>query len=122
MYEVIITEFMDKPAADELDRHYSVLFDPTLVDDRQRLLSLGQGVKAIIVRNRTQVDRALLECFPNLQAVGRLGVGLDNIDVPACREAGIAVLPAQGGNAVAVAEYVIAGILMLRRKAYQGTA
>jgi (S)-sulfolactate dehydrogenase len=122
MYDVIITEFMDKPAADELGRRYNVLFDPTLVDDRQRLLSLGAGVKAIIVRNRTQVDRALLECFPTLQAIGRLGVGLDNIDVAACREAGIAVLPAQGGNAVAVAEYVIAGILMLRRKAYQGTA
>lgn len=122
MYDVIITEFMDAPAADELERHFSVLFDPLLVDDRQRLLSLGEGVKAIIVRNRTQVDRALLECFPDLQAVGRLGVGLDNIDVVACRDAGIAVLPAQGGNAIAVAEYVIAGILMLRRTAYQGTA
>ena len=122
MYDVIITEFMDSPAADELERHFSVLFDPTLVEDRQRLLALGAGVKAIVVRNRTQVDRALLECFPDLQAVGRLGVGLDNIDVAACRDAGIAVLPAQGGNAVAVAEYVIAGILMLRRTAYHGTA
>ncbi|WP_028241678.1 hydroxyacid dehydrogenase [Stutzerimonas azotifigens] len=121
MYDIIISEFMDERAVASLAPQYAVQFDPGLVDDRPRLLAQGGEARAIIVRNRTRVDRELLECFPKLQAVGRLGVGLDNIDVAACRDAGIAVLPAQGGNAVAVAEYVIAGVLMLRRPAYRAT-
>ena len=63
---------------------------------------------------------ALLE-GARLRAVGRLGVGLDNIDCKACRERGIAVIPATGANNTAVAEYVLAGLLMLARGCYCGT-
>ena len=76
------------------------------------------GARALIVRNRTQVRGSMLEAATGLQAVGRLGVGLDNIDVEACKARGIAVLPATGANDVSVAEYVIAGLLMLLRGAY----
>ena len=60
------------------------------------------------MRNRTQVDDALLAAAPALAVVGRLGVGLDNIDVAACEARGVEVRPALGANATAVAEYVIA--------------
>ena len=72
--------------------------------------------RALIVRNRTRVDVALLDAAPRLCAVGRLGVGLDNIDVQACEDRSIAVLPATGANAVSVAEYVVAALLVLRRQ------
>ena len=58
---------------------------------------------ALIVRNRTQVRGALLAAGTRLRVVGRLGVGLDNIDVPACEARGIDVIPATGANALAVA-------------------
>jgi (S)-sulfolactate dehydrogenase len=57
-----------------------------------------------------------------LRVVGRLGVGLDNIDVDACATRGIAVIPATGANALAVAEYVIATALLLLRGAWHSTS
>ncbi|KXS37057.1 MAG: D-3-phosphoglycerate dehydrogenase [Halomonadaceae bacterium T82-2] len=122
MTDVLISEFMDEAAVAALAKDCEVTFDPTLVEERERLLGLGQGVKALIVRNRTRVDRELLDRFPDLSAVGRLGVGLDNFDLDACRERGVEVLPATGGNTVSVAEYVLTGIFMLRRGAYLSTA
>jgi (S)-sulfolactate dehydrogenase len=53
--------------------------------------------------------------------VGRLGVGLDNIDVPACEARGLPVIPATGANALSVAEYVVGTAMLLLRGAYQST-
>jgi len=117
--QIVISEFMDDDAVTWLAARYDTLYDPALVDDRARLLALGrvQGPRGLIVRNRTRVDAALLAAWPALRAVGRLGVGLDNIDTDACAARGIAVMPATGGNTVSVAEYVIGAILALRRGA-----
>lgn len=121
MSDIVISEFMDEEAVETLRADFEVTFDPTLVEDRERLLGAGRGTRALIVRNRTQVDQALLARYPDLKAVGRLGVGLDNIDLEACREKNVAVMPAYGGNTVAVSEYVLAAVLMLRRGAYLST-
>ena len=74
--------------------------------------------KGLIVRNRTQVRGALLEAATRLKVVGRLGVGLDNIDMAACDARGIVVRPATGANDLSVAEYVITSALLLLRGAY----
>ena len=66
--------------------------------------------EAIIVRNRTQVWGDLLTCAKKLKAVGRLGVGLDNIDLDTCKSRQIEVFPAHGANDDTVAEYVIASM------------
>src|SRR5258708_32379054 len=60
----------------------------------------------------TQVRGDVLAACQSLRIIGRLGVGLDNIDMEACRARGIQVFPATGANAQAVAEYVIAAIFM----------
>jgi (S)-sulfolactate dehydrogenase len=74
------------------------------------------------VRNRTQVDATLLDAAPKLKVVGRLGVGLDNIDLVLCERRGVAVCPAMGAGTVSVAEYVIAALLvLLRRSTYRCT-
>ena len=122
MPDIVISEFMDEAAVDWLRARFDVLYDPGLVDDRPRLEGLGAGLRGLIVRNRTQVDAALLAAWPGLRAVGRLGVGLDNIDTAACEARGVAVLPATGGNTVSVAEYVITAVLVLRRGAWLGSA
>jgi (S)-sulfolactate dehydrogenase len=64
----------------------------------------------------------LLAALARCRVVGRLGVGLDNIDVPACEARGIQVIPATGANALSVAEYVIATAMLLLRGAYQASA
>lgn len=121
MSDIVIAEFMDQEAVDHLSADFDVVYDPMLYKDEVRLASLLGSARAIIVRNNTQVRGELLAAAPNLLAVGRLGVGLDNIDLPACKERGITVLPATGANDVSVAEYVIAGALMLVRGSYFST-
>jgi phosphoglycerate dehydrogenase-like enzyme len=66
---------------------------------------------ALVVRTYTQVDESLLQAAPALQVVGRAGVGLDNIDLEACRRRGVAVVYSPDANTAAVAEYVTALIL-----------
>ena len=121
MPDIVISEFMDKNIALEVLDNLDVQYDPTLVDDRAALLETVAEARAIIVRNRTQVDSELLEHAPNLKVVGRLGVGLDNIDLEACRSRNIAVCPATGANDVAVAEYTITAALVLMRGAWTAT-
>jgi (S)-sulfolactate dehydrogenase len=116
---VVVSEFMNEEALAPLRAEHEVLFDPELVDERSALLAAMADAEAIIVRNLTQVDDELLTAAPRLRVVGRLGVGLDNIDMGECQRRGIAVHPATGANARAVAEYVIASVMMLFRGAYQ---
>jgi len=122
MAHIVISEFMDPPAVARLQAAHTVVYDPALVDQPEALRAACAQADVLIVRNRTQVNRELLASAPQLRAVGRLGVGLDNIDVPACAERSITVIPATGANAQAVAEYVLATTLMLIRGAYQTTA
>jgi (S)-sulfolactate dehydrogenase len=117
MGTVVISEFMDEAAAARIGATHDTVHDPTLADDRSRLLALIGDARAIIVRNRTVVDADLLAAAPSLEIVGRLGVGLDNIDVAACEAAGVAVRTAAGANASAVAEHVIGALLSLARPA-----
>ncbi|MFT5962414.1 MAG: (S)-sulfolactate dehydrogenase [Burkholderiaceae bacterium] len=120
--KIVISEFMDEDAVAALRARFTTRYEPTLVDRRAELLPLLAGASALIVRNRTVVDVALLEAAPGLRVVGRLGVGLDNIDVPACAERGITVIPATGANAGAVAEYVLGTAMALLRLAYTRSA
>ncbi len=120
--DVVICEFMDEAAVARLAAVHRTHYDAGLVDRRDELKARLAPARALIVRNRTQVDAQLLAAAPRLQVVGRLGVGLDNIDVPACAARGIEVIPATGANALAVAEYVIAAAMMLLRGAYFSTA
>uniref|UniRef100_Q46VE6 D-isomer specific 2-hydroxyacid dehydrogenase, catalytic region:D-isomer specific 2-hydroxyacid dehydrogenase, NAD-binding protein n=2 Tax=Burkholderiaceae TaxID=119060 RepID=Q46VE6_CUPPJ len=122
MKRICISEFMDPAAVQALTPGFDVRYEPGWVDQRGALLDALAGADALIVRNRTQVDAALLERAPALRVVGRLGVGLDNIDVAACRDRGIRVIPASGANARSVAEYVVTTAALLLRGAYLGSA
>jgi (S)-sulfolactate dehydrogenase len=118
---VVISEFMDEAAIAQELSWCDVLYDPGLVDRPDALARALGDANALIVRNRTQVRAPLLACAQDLRVVGRLGVGLDNIDVPACQARGIAVYPATGANDGAVAEYVIGTAMLLLRGAYAAT-
>lgn len=122
MPDVVISEFMDEAAVAVLAAQYDVLYDPDLVDKPEDLAAALTDAKALIVRNRTQVRDAVLAAGANLKAVGRLGVGLDNIDLDECKNRSIAVLPASGANDDAVAEYVIATAMVLVRGSYLDSA
>ncbi|MBI5716885.1 MAG: hydroxyacid dehydrogenase [Burkholderiales bacterium] len=116
---------MDERAVATLRARHEVLHDPQLVDDAARLAREAAACEALVVRNRTQVRGALLQSLlggGRIKVIGRLGVGLDNIDVAACAAAGLPVIPATGANALSVAEYVIGAAMLLLRGAYRSTA
>ena len=121
MPEIVVSEFMDEETAREGFRGRDLLFDPALVDDPDRLAEAVRDARALVVRNRTQVRGGLLDAASDLKVVGRLGVGLDNIDLEACRARGIEVCPASGANDLSVAEYVITAAMMLLRGAWTST-
>ena len=114
--KIVVTEFMEEAALEGVGAE--VVYDPTLVDDRARMLAALSDADAVIVRNRTEVDGELLAAAPKLRAVGRLGVGLDNIDLEACERRGVSVHPATGANTLSVVEYVIGAALALVRGAF----
>ncbi|MGL5137219.1 MAG: NAD(P)-dependent oxidoreductase, partial [Beijerinckiaceae bacterium] len=122
MADIVVTEFMDEEALAAVPARYSVLYDPKLVDRPADLARAAEGALALIVRNRTQVRGDLLTAAAKLKVVGRLGVGLDNIDTDACTQRGIKVLPATGANDLSVAEWVIACSMALLRGAYLSSA
>jgi len=122
MADIVITEFMDEAAIGEHLSAFDVHYDPKLVDAPEAMRAAIGDARAVIVRNRTQVRAALLDAAPRLEVVGRLGVGLDNIDVEACKARAIAVFPATGANDLSVAEYVITAALLLLRGAWFASA
>ncbi|HEY5794417.1 MAG TPA: hydroxyacid dehydrogenase [Bosea sp. (in: a-proteobacteria)] len=122
MTDIVITEFMDEAAVAALSARYKVHHDPELFGKPDELARLVADVPALIVRNQTQVRGDVLAAAKKLKVVGRLGVGLDNIDMDVCTERGIKVFPATGANSLSVVEYVIGSAMMLLRGAYFANA
>ena len=116
MSDIVITEIMDQDVIDEILAGFDIHYDKTLVDHPDRIAGLLSNARALIVRNRTQVTADIIAAGPKLECIGRLGVGLDNIDLAACERRGIAVYPALGSNEVTLAEYVMGAMLVLLRR------
>ncbi len=119
---ILITEFMDEAAVKRLAAAHPTRYAPELADAQDSIPAQMGEIQALIVRNRTQVTAALLDAAPSLKVVGRLGVGLDNIDLDACKARGVEVIPAVGANTLSVAEYVVTNAAILLRNAYQANA
>lgn len=115
MAHIVVTEVMDAVGLEMLSETFDVHYDPRLWDQPENLLKWVGKADALIVRNQTRVTSETLAVASSLKVVGRLGVGLDNIDVRAAHTRGIPVVTAQGANAVAVAEYVFAALFHFTR-------
>ena len=125
MKKVLITEFMEQDSVDKMSENFDVTYDTSLHENQAKLSSLIANTNAVIVRNKTQLTEDLLSKAEQLTFVGRLGVGLDNIDTDYCSNNGIFVQPATGMNADSVAEYVITCSLSLLKNipiAHHGTS
>ncbi len=81
-----------------------------------RFEELLPTVEGLVIRTYTEVTRAMIESAPNLRVVGRAGVGIDNIDLKACKEYGIRVVHTPEANTESVVEFVLSRMLMMLRK------
>jgi len=90
--------------------------------DPQALEAIIGQYHALVIRSATKVTETLLSKAERLKVVGRAGIGLDNVDIPAATKRGIVVMNTPGGNVVTTAEHTIAMILSLSRNIPEGTA
>ena len=112
--KIVVSEVLHEDALELLAARSTLLYDPDLHARPDELRSLLGDAAALLVRNRTKVDGALLEGSA-VEVVGRVGVGLDNIAVDELRRSGVRVTWAPGTNAASVAEYVVGAMLSLAR-------
>src|ERR1043165_7464442 len=80
------------------------------------LLPVVKDAEAMIVRSETKVTRKVMEAAPKLRVVGRAGVGVDNVDVDAATERGVAVMNTPGGNTISTAELAFSMMVSMARK------
>jgi phosphoglycerate dehydrogenase-like enzyme len=111
--KILITEFMEATSIEILKKNFDVTVDKSLALNHNELKKIISNFDILIVRNKTQVNKEILANASSLKFIGRLGVGLDNIDTEYCRNNNIHVQPATGMNADSVAEYVINSSLSL---------
>ncbi len=105
--KILITEFMEDKSVEMLKSNFDITVDTNLSVNHNQLKKIISNFDILIVRNKTQVNKEILENATSLKFIGRLGVGLDNIDIEYCKNNNIHVQPATGMNAESVAEYVI---------------
>lgn len=113
--DLLVAEDVWGAAFDALSLSLRIARHPDAWTDRDTLAARARSCRGLVVRNRTQVDAALLAALPRLQLVARAGVGLDNIDVAAADRAGVVVVAAPGANARSVAEHALGLALALAR-------
>ena len=113
MTNILITEFMNEESVKTLKKNFNVKYDKNLFQNEKKIKEEISNFEAIIVRNKTQLQKTVLDEALKLKFVGRLGVGLDNIDKEYCNKKNIHIQIASGINADSVAEYVIGSSLHL---------
>ena len=115
MSVIFISEFISSQALETLKARHNVIYEPEAYQNPDKMAENLVKADAWIVRNLTKVNEALINGAKQLKVVGRLGVGLENIDLPACSKKNITVIPATGANALSVAEYVLGTSMALMR-------
>jgi D-3-phosphoglycerate dehydrogenase len=88
-------------------------------DELKRIIG---GYDALVIRSATKVTEELLEAAKSLQVVGRAGIGLDNVDIPAATKRGVVVMNTPTGNVITTAEHTIAMMMALTRNIPWGTS
>ena len=86
------------------------------------LIEALSDCEGLIVRSETKVTADILEAVTNLRVIGRAGVGVDNIDVPAATKRGVVVMNAPDGNTITTAEHTIAMLVSLARSIPQASS
>src|ERR1700728_637497 len=98
------------------DRGIEVDFQPNLGKDKDKLAEMIDGFDGLPIRSATKVTAKLLEKAKSLKVIGRAGIGVDNVDIPAATARGIIVMNTPFGNSITTAEHAITLMLSLARQ------
>jgi D-3-phosphoglycerate dehydrogenase len=115
--KVLISDALS-PAAVQIfkDRGIEVDFQPSLGKDKEKLAELIGNYDGLAIRSATKVSAKILDKAKNLKVIGRAGIGVDNVDIPAATARGIIVMNTPFGNSITTAEHAISLMLALARQ------
>jgi D-3-phosphoglycerate dehydrogenase / 2-oxoglutarate reductase len=117
MPKVLISDALS-PAAVQIfkDRGIDVDFQPALGKDKEKLAAAVANFDGLAIRSATKVTSKILEQAKHLKVIGRAGIGVDNVDIPAATSRGIIVMNTPFGNSITTAEHAISLMLALARQ------
>jgi len=104
------------------DRGIDVTFEPDLGKDKERLLAVIGQYDGLAIRSATKVTAKLLEAATNLKVIGRAGIGVDNVEIPAASKKGVIVMNTPFGNSITTAEHAISLMMAVARQIPEANA
>jgi D-3-phosphoglycerate dehydrogenase / 2-oxoglutarate reductase len=117
MPKVLISDALSAAAVQIFkDRGIEVDFQPALGKDKEKLAAAVGNYDGLAIRSATKVTAKILENARNLKVIGRAGIGVDNVDIPAATARGIIVMNTPFGNSITTAEHAISLMLALARQ------
>ncbi|MDP3315118.1 MAG: hydroxyacid dehydrogenase, partial [Devosia sp.] len=117
MPKVLVSDKLSKTAVQIFkDNNIDVDYLPDLGKDKEKLLEVIGQYDGLAIRSATKVTDKILAAAKNLKVVGRAGIGVDNVDIPAATKAGIIVMNTPFGNSITTAEHAIAMMFALARQ------
>src|ERR1700744_1134319 len=117
MPKVLISDALS-PAAVAIfkDRGLEVDFQPNLGKDKDKIAAAIDGFHGLAIRSATKVTAKMLEKAKNLKVIGRAGIGVDNVEIPAATAKGVILMNTPFGNSITTAEHAITLMLALARE------
>src|ERR687893_674708 len=120
---VLISDALSKAAVQIFeDRGVAVDFQPELGEDKDKLAAAIGDYDGLAIRSATKVTAKILENARSLKVIGRAGIGVDNVDIPAATAKGVIVMNTPFGNSITTAEHAIALMFALARQIPQADA
>ena len=123
MPRVLVSDELSETAVQIFrDRGIDVDYLPKLGKDKDALLAAIGQYDGLAIRSATKVTEKLLEQATNLKVVGRAGIGVDNVDIPAASKKGVIVMNTPFGNSITTAEHAIAMMFAVARQIPEANA
>ena len=117
MPKVLVSDKLSETAVQIFrDRGVDVDYLPDLGKDKEKLAEVIGQYDGLAIRSATKVTAKLLEAATNLKVIGRAGIGVDNVDIPAASKKGVIVMNTPFGNSVTTAEHAIALMFAVARQ------
>lgn len=122
MFKILISDKLEKEGLDIFAAEKDIQVDCKFGISATELKSIIKDYDALIVRSGTQVTADIIEAANKLKVIGRAGVGLDNVDLPAATKKGVVAMNTPAGNTTSTAEHTMSMILALSRNIPQAVA
>ena len=117
MPKVLVSDKLSKTAVQIFkDNGVEVDYLPDLGKDKDKLLEVIGKYDGLAIRSATKVTDKIIAAATNLKVIGRAGIGVDNVDIPAATKKGIIVMNTPFGNSITTAEHAIAMMFALARQ------